>query len=420
MVCIEHYSKHIEAIPIPSKESEHTAPAFLHGVLARFGAPAEVITDRGGEFQGQFQELMEQACIDHRVTSANHPQADGLAERAVQTIKEALRKACLDKGDAGAWEDGLAWALLGYRCSPQRSTGMSPYYMLYAQHPTIPPAQRERLSQPLPTDDPEALANEVAHRAALVRKAVVMAGENLRIAQHRDTLRYAQVRNGDYIPRLRRYDVGDFVRVRHKTEHELEVPARDLILRVLEVRQDGTLLLQGKCGSVITHNVANVAPCHLPNIDPGIDPSLARPPADHPCEVCRSPHQWSKMLMCDNCNAGYHLHRLVPPLLRVPPGVWLCAATTQPASPKSRWRSGSAPRRSNRRRRHTGGSRTFHPRRLAGGTLPQQPCMAVQCTSSSPAQPPGRSDSLTAPCIISNPATARAISCGMTTAAPNA
>jgi hypothetical protein len=38
-----------------------------------------------------------------------------------------------------------------------------------------------------------------------------MAMENLSIAQHRDTLRYAHTRGGSYKPKVRQFDVGDFV-----------------------------------------------------------------------------------------------------------------------------------------------------------------------------------------------------------------
>jgi hypothetical protein len=38
-----------------------------------------------------------------------------------------------------------------------------------------------------------------------------MAMENLSIAQHRDTLRYAHTRGGNYKPKMRQFYVGDFV-----------------------------------------------------------------------------------------------------------------------------------------------------------------------------------------------------------------
>jgi hypothetical protein len=48
VVMIEHFSKWIELVPIPKKTSHHTA-APLRGVLCRYGAPAEVLTDQGNE-----------------------------------------------------------------------------------------------------------------------------------------------------------------------------------------------------------------------------------------------------------------------------------------------------------------------------------------------------------------------------------
>ena len=83
LVAIEHFSKHIELIPLPDKKAMHTAYA-LSQVLGRFGAPAEVVTDLGKEFMGEFEELLQTCFIDHRTTSPNHPAANGLAERAVQ------------------------------------------------------------------------------------------------------------------------------------------------------------------------------------------------------------------------------------------------------------------------------------------------------------------------------------------------
>ncbi len=56
-----------------------------------------VLTDQGTEFQGEFQVLCDKVLIDHRTTSRDHPEADGLAKRVVQTVKRALRKYGLQK-----------------------------------------------------------------------------------------------------------------------------------------------------------------------------------------------------------------------------------------------------------------------------------------------------------------------------------
>ncbi len=117
LVMVEHFSKWIELVPSPNKSSEGVAYAFLDRVLSHFGAPAEVLTDQGTKFQGEFQVLCDKALIDHRTTSRDHPEADGLVECVVQTVKRALRKYGLQKGHLGDWDIQSPWLAMGYRFS---------------------------------------------------------------------------------------------------------------------------------------------------------------------------------------------------------------------------------------------------------------------------------------------------------------
>ena len=122
MVCIEHFSKWVELVPVPSKASIGAAYGFLETVLSRCGAPGEVITDQGGEFQGEFDALLNKHEITHRLASRDHPQSDGLAERMVQTMKWALRKCMCDVGGEN-WEELLPYVAMGYRMSKQKAVG---------------------------------------------------------------------------------------------------------------------------------------------------------------------------------------------------------------------------------------------------------------------------------------------------------
>ena len=99
LVMVEHFSKWIELVALSQNSSEMAATAFLDRVLARFGAPAEVLTDQGRDFFGASEELCMQTLIDHRTTSRDHPEADGLAERVVQIVKRGLRKCGLIHGN---------------------------------------------------------------------------------------------------------------------------------------------------------------------------------------------------------------------------------------------------------------------------------------------------------------------------------
>jgi hypothetical protein len=65
LVMVEHFSKWIELVPFFDKSSEGVVYAFLDRALSHFGAPAEVLTDQGTKFQGEFQVLCDKALIDH-------------------------------------------------------------------------------------------------------------------------------------------------------------------------------------------------------------------------------------------------------------------------------------------------------------------------------------------------------------------
>jgi hypothetical protein len=324
MIVIEHYSKYLDVIPLPNKEAFTTAAAFAQHVLGKYGATAEVLTDRGTEWEDDFEALLCKCFIDHRRTSPGHPAADGLAERAVQTVKRALRKLCAAQGNKDNWDLLLPWVALAYNCSPQKSTMLSPYMMMYARHPTIPPAIRERINEPVALDDPQAAADDYVARSADVQRMCVIAGDNLRIAQHRDTLRYAAVRSGSYLPKVRRFEVGDYVYVSRAPATTLDIRAKPVILRVKTVVGNGVLELEGRCGRVIKLHATNCAPCHLPDIDPRMDPTLAAPGEDVACEVCHSPDDGEYMLLCDHCNKGTHLYCCSPPYESVPVGTWVC------------------------------------------------------------------------------------------------
>ena len=98
LVCIEHFTKWVELIPLPSKSSIDAAGGPMECVLSRYGAPGEILTDQGREFQGEFATVIAKHEITHRLASREHPQSDGLAKRMVQTMKRALRECLCDGG----------------------------------------------------------------------------------------------------------------------------------------------------------------------------------------------------------------------------------------------------------------------------------------------------------------------------------
>ena len=322
MLCIEHFAKHLVGIPLPDKSAATTARAFRQHVLCVYGAPAEVLTDQGTEFRDEFHALLVASFVDHRTTSAYHPQANGLTERAVQSVKRALGK--LAHVAPTTWDVRLPYVVLGYNCSKHKSTGVAPYQLLHAVPPIVPPAIRPRFEPAIDFDDLTLVAQSLLERAEALQEHLVMAGANQLIAQHRDQLHYAKVRAGAYSKQVAALPVGSYVYVKRPVVGQLGLKSLPVVYRIVEVRESGVLVLEGRCGSRIDIHVSMCTPCHAEIRDEGVYPQLARPSKDLACEVCNMPDRHSSMLLCDGCGTGWHLACLTPPLKKVPKGNWIC------------------------------------------------------------------------------------------------
>jgi hypothetical protein len=67
----------------------------------------------------------------------------------------------------------------------------------------------------------------------------------------------------------------------------LDTRAGARILRVREVAPNGVLELEGLDARTIGVHMERCAPCHRSDIDVGVDPRVAVPPANFACTRCR-------------------------------------------------------------------------------------------------------------------------------------
>lgn len=96
-----------------------------------------IISDNGAEFNNEiFRDGCSTFGIEHRNTTPQHPQSNGVAERFHRTLKSTLRK--LINNNTSNWEKQLAPALWAYRVSDSGARGASPYQLLYGIPPDIP------------------------------------------------------------------------------------------------------------------------------------------------------------------------------------------------------------------------------------------------------------------------------------------
>ena len=113
LIIIDAYSKWIKVFIVPSTSSESTI-SKLRTVFATHSLPEVLVSDNGPAFTSQeFKEFMQRNGIRHVFTPPYHPASNGLAERAVKTVKKGLRKM------EGPLETRIPRFLLKYRVMPQ-------------------------------------------------------------------------------------------------------------------------------------------------------------------------------------------------------------------------------------------------------------------------------------------------------------
>ena len=123
LVVVDAHSKWLEVIPVSSTTSSSTIEV-LRDLFARFGIPRQIVTDNGAQFVSEeFQAFGRSNSIRHLTSAPYHSATNGLAERAVQTSKQALRAMSESSKPV---KEKLAKFVIAYRNNPHSTTGVSP------------------------------------------------------------------------------------------------------------------------------------------------------------------------------------------------------------------------------------------------------------------------------------------------------
>ena len=120
---------HTQNVFVSSPTAEQAIKVLRH-VFSTHGLPEILFSDNGSAFtSAQFQTFVNLNGFRHEKSTPNHPASNGLAERAVQTVKEAL------KTTTGDLETRLARFLFQYRLTPHSSTWQPPAELLMGRCP---------------------------------------------------------------------------------------------------------------------------------------------------------------------------------------------------------------------------------------------------------------------------------------------
>ena len=149
LIIVDAFSKWIDVHVVSSATTQSTTEK-LRESMATHGIPDSIVSDNGSCFtSAEVHSFCTSNGIKHIRVSPYHPSSNGLAERAVQTIKSGLSKM-----KEGTLAESLFRFLTTYRNTPHATTGISPAELLLKRrrktlfdllHPNI--SDRVRLKQ---------------------------------------------------------------------------------------------------------------------------------------------------------------------------------------------------------------------------------------------------------------------------------
>ena len=117
---------------IPVKEAELTAETFaevfVSGYVRNRGLPLSIVSDRDTRFTSKFwQALCGLLGIKLRMSTANHPQSDGQAEKANATLETFLKAYIAQLPRPEQWVRLLPLAKFTYNAAKHKAIGMAPF-----------------------------------------------------------------------------------------------------------------------------------------------------------------------------------------------------------------------------------------------------------------------------------------------------
>jgi hypothetical protein len=127
----------VHLVPVTTQvKTIDLAHLFLQHVVRLHGMPTSIVSDRDTKFTSQFwTELHRLMGVKLKLTTAFHPQGDGQAERAIQTVVQILRS--FVRPDQRDWAVHIPMVEFALNSSANKSTGFAPFELVYGYLPQM-------------------------------------------------------------------------------------------------------------------------------------------------------------------------------------------------------------------------------------------------------------------------------------------
>eukprot|EP00983_Pelagomonas_calceolata_P018085 566727-Pelagomonas_calceolata.AAC.1 len=138
VVFVDRLTKRIHVAPtVTSVTAEGMAQLLFDNVFWHHGLPQVLVSDRDPHFTSTFwNSLTKLVGTKLAMSTANHPETDGQNECANRTLEDMLR--AFVGPHHNDWDRYLTSVEFAYNESQQASTGHSPFFLEYGQHPRTP------------------------------------------------------------------------------------------------------------------------------------------------------------------------------------------------------------------------------------------------------------------------------------------
>ena len=137
LTVLDHFTKWLEAIPIPNQESATIAKVLVEQVFSRIGMPMQILTDQGNNFQEKLMtELYKCLKIDKVRTTTYKPSTNGALERAHRTLNAMIGKIVDER--QRTWCEIVPLVMAAYRSSKHEATGYSPNFLMLGREVHAP------------------------------------------------------------------------------------------------------------------------------------------------------------------------------------------------------------------------------------------------------------------------------------------
>lgn len=203
---------------LPRATSDAIVNFIYEEIVQKFGNPVDVFTDRGQNFMSKvLQQYMTRIKSKHTLTSAFHPRSNYKCERVNRIIKSMLKKYV--NGDVHSWDEYLDAVASAYRIRRHRTTGHSPFFLVYGVNPRIPGDFYRPFIHKTTEIDQELLTEDALTRIRRLREKRFIAEEHMRLQGKKDKEKWDEkVKNGE----AQVFEVGNYILLRHESKKGLE------------------------------------------------------------------------------------------------------------------------------------------------------------------------------------------------------